>query len=83
MSYFGRFKPLTCSPIFIILNLRCLDIDKSLKADNAKRDCYFLLGKAYVGKKDSINACDNFIKSAKLGDKEAREMLKQHCIKKE
>ena len=59
------------------------DIDKSLKADNAKRDCYFLLGKAYVGKKDSINACDNFIKSAKLGDKEAREMLKQHCIKKE
>ena len=44
--------------------------------------CYFLLGKAYVGKKDSINACDNFIKSAKLGDKEAREMLKKHCIEK-
>lgn len=59
------------------------DIEKSLKADNAKRDCYFLLGKAYVGKKDSINACENFIKSAKLGDKEAREMLKKHCIKKE
>jgi hypothetical protein len=39
-------------------------------------------GKAYVGKKDSINARDNFIKSAKLGDKEAREMLKKHCIKK-
>ena len=58
------------------------DIEKSLKADNAKRDCYFLLGKAYVGKKDSINACDNFIKSAKLGDKEAREMLKKHCIEK-
>ncbi|QNK78330.1 hypothetical protein H7F37_04385 [Winogradskyella sp. PAMC22761] len=58
------------------------DIDKSLKADNAKRDCYFLLGKAYVGKKDSINACDNFIKLAKLGDKEAREMLKKHCIEK-
>ena len=58
------------------------DIEKSLKADNAKRDCYFLLGKAYVGKKNSINACDNFIKSAKLGDKEAREMLKKHCIEK-
>ena len=58
------------------------DIEKSLKADNAKRDCYFMLGKAYVGKKDSINACDNFIKSAKLGDKEAREMLKKHCIEK-
>jgi tetratricopeptide (TPR) repeat protein len=58
------------------------DIEKSLKADNAKRDCYFLLGKAYVGKKDSINACDNFIKSAKLGDKEAREMLKKRCIEK-
>ncbi len=59
------------------------DIEKSLKADNAKKDCYFLLGKAYVGKKDSINACENFIKSAKLGDKEAREMLQKHCIKKE
>jgi len=59
------------------------DINKSLKAKNAVMDCYFLLGEAYVGKKDSINACDNFIKSAKLGDKEAREMLKKHCIKKE
>jgi tetratricopeptide (TPR) repeat protein len=59
------------------------DFNKSIKADNAIRDCYFLLGKAFVGKKDSINACDNFIKSAKLGDKEAREMLKKHCIKKE
>ena len=58
------------------------DLNKSIKADNAKRDCYFLLGKAYVGKNDSINACENFIKSAKLGDKEAREMLKKHCIKK-
>ena len=57
------------------------DFNKSIKADNAKKDCYFLLGKAFVGKKDSINACDNFIKSAKLGDKEAREMLKKHCIK--
>ncbi|AUC77245.1 tetratricopeptide repeat protein [Olleya sp. Bg11-27] len=59
------------------------DFNKSIKADNAKRDCYFLLGKAFIGKKDSINACENFIKSAKLGDKEAREMLKKHCIKKE
>jgi len=58
------------------------DFNKSIKADNAKRDCYFLLGKAFIGKKDSINACENFIKSAKLGDKEAREMLKKHCIKK-
>ncbi|MFD0988465.1 tetratricopeptide repeat protein [Mariniflexile jejuense] len=59
------------------------DFNKSIKANNAKRDCYFLLGKAFIGKKDSINACENFIKSAKLGDKEAREMLKKHCIKKE
>lgn len=59
------------------------DFEKSLKADNAKRDCYFLLGKAFIGKKDSLNACENFIKSAKLGDKEAREILKEHCIKKE
>lgn len=56
------------------------DITKSLKSNNAEMDCYFLLGKSYLGKKDSINACQNFIKSAKLGDKESREMLKKHCI---
>lgn len=59
------------------------DFEKSLKADNAKRDCYFLLGKAFIEKKDSLNACKNFRLSAKLGDKEAREMLKEHCIKRE
>lgn len=56
------------------------DINKSLKANFAKRDCYFLLGEAYLGKKDSITSCQYFIKSARLGDKEAREMLKKHCI---
>lgn len=58
------------------------DLKKSLKVNNSIKDCYFLLGKAYVGKKDSINACHNFISSAKLGDKEAREMLRNHCIEK-
>jgi tetratricopeptide (TPR) repeat protein len=58
------------------------DITKSLKANNAEKDCYFLLGKAYLGKKDSINACQNFIESAQLGDQEARDMLKKYCIKK-
>lgn len=56
------------------------DINKSLKANNAVKDCYFQLGKAYIGKNDSINACQNFIESAKLGDNEAREKLKAHCI---
>ncbi|MEP0264364.1 hypothetical protein [Dokdonia sp.] len=56
------------------------DINKSLKANYAIKDCYFILGKAYIGKKDSINACQNFIESAKLGDEEAREKLKTHCI---
>lgn len=58
------------------------DINKSLRANNAEKDCYFLLGKAYLGKKDSINACQNFIESAKLGDQEAREMLKKYCLQK-
>lgn len=58
------------------------DINKSLEVNNAKKDCYFLLGKAFLGKNDSIDACESFIKSAKLGDKEAREMLRKHCIKK-
>lgn len=56
------------------------DINKSLKANFAKRDCYFLLGEAYLGKRDSITSCQYFIKSARLGDKEAKEMLKKHCI---
>ncbi|MFI1742838.1 MULTISPECIES: tetratricopeptide repeat protein [Thalassobellus] len=59
------------------------DFKKSLLSNNAKKDCYYLIGEAYIGKKDSINACQAFIESAKLGDKDAREMLKEHCIKKE
>lgn len=58
------------------------DLKKSLKVNNSISDCYFLIGESYLGKKDSINACQNFILSAKLGDKEARQMLKEHCIKK-
>ena len=58
------------------------DFNKSLNSNYAKMDCYFLLGKAYLEKKDSVNACQNFIESAKLGDKEARQMLKKHCILK-
>ena len=56
------------------------DFKKSLDANYEKKNCYFLLVKAYIGKKDSLNACSNFIMSAKLGDKEAREMLKKHCL---
>ncbi|WP_299207961.1 tetratricopeptide repeat protein [uncultured Dokdonia sp.] len=59
------------------------DINKSLKANYAVKDSYFYLGKAYIGKKDSLLACQNFIESARLGDQKAREMLKQHCIKQE
>lgn len=41
---------------------------------------YYNLGKAYLGKKDSINACMHFIESAKLGYDQAKEKLKEHCI---
>ena len=58
------------------------DITKSLITKNAERDCYFLLGKAYLEKKDTINSCANFVKSAKLGDNEAKEMYKKYCNKK-
>lgn len=58
-----------------------IDIKNSLLNENGISDCYFLLGKCYLGKKDSIKACNNFIESAKLGDKEAREMIKKHCLK--
>ena len=58
------------------------DINTSLKANYAIKDSYFYLGKAYIGKKDSLQACQNFIESARLGGEGAREMLKKHCIKK-
>ncbi len=58
------------------------DLNKSIKSNNNKKDCYYYIGEAYIGKKDSINACQHFIKSAKLGDNDAREMLKEYCIEK-
>jgi tetratricopeptide (TPR) repeat protein len=45
------------------------------------QDSYFLLGEAYLGKEDIVNACKNFNESAKLGDSEALQMLKKYCLK--
>ena len=58
------------------------DFENSIEANYSKADCYFLIAEAYIEKKDSINACENYIKSAKLGDLDARNKLKLHCIKK-
>jgi len=41
---------------------------------------HYNLGNAYLGKKDSLNACQHFIESAKLGYDKAKEKLKEHCI---
>ena len=58
-----------------------IDINNSLLNENGVADCYFLLGKCYLGKKDLKKACENFIESANLGDEEAKEMIKNHCLK--
>ena len=46
-----------------------------------ERDSYFLLAEAYLGKKDTLNACENFSKSANFGNQEAKEMLIKYCAK--
>ena len=56
------------------------DLKTSLLNQNGVADCYFLLGKCYVGKKDLTTACKNFTQSARLGDKEAKEQMKKHCL---
>lgn len=58
------------------------DFNKSKKSNCFTANNYYYIGEAYIGLKDSINACENFIAAAKLGDKDAREMLKKHCIKR-
>ena len=57
------------------------DMEQILSRDYYIGDCHYWLGNAYVGLKDSTNACQNFIKSAKLGLKDAREKIKEHCLK--
>ncbi|MBC8756244.1 hypothetical protein H2O64_16330 [Kordia sp. YSTF-M3] len=58
-----------------------VDLRKVVTAGAYLRDSYFLLGEAYLGKKDTINACQNFSESAKLGDEEASKMLTKYCNK--
>lgn len=57
------------------------DFQTALKLNYSEANCFYLIGEAYLGKKDSLNACQNFIKSAKLGDLDAREMIKEHCLR--
>jgi tetratricopeptide (TPR) repeat protein len=55
------------------------NLHKTVAAKSHLQDAYFLLGEAYIGKKDTISACPNFMKSAKLGDQEAQKMLQTYC----
>lgn len=58
------------------------DFNKSKNSNCFTANNYYYIGEAFIGLKDSIKACENFIAAAKLGDKDAREMLKKHCIKR-
>ncbi|WP_170284022.1 tetratricopeptide repeat protein [Flagellimonas olearia] len=57
------------------------DMEKLLEHEYYIADCHYWIGNAHVGLKDSTNACQSFIKSAKLGLKIAREKIKEHCLK--
>ncbi|MEX0314470.1 MAG: tetratricopeptide repeat protein [Allomuricauda sp.] len=57
------------------------DMEKLVRDNYYSGDCYYWIGNAHVGLKDSTDACQNFIKSAKLGLKDAREKIKEHCLK--
>jgi tetratricopeptide (TPR) repeat protein len=57
------------------------DLTRLVKARVYLNDSYFLIGEAYLGKKDTINACPNFMKSAEFGDQEAKKMLQKYCAK--
>lgn len=56
-----------------------LNLHKTVNVKSHLQDSYFLLGEAYLGKKDTISACPNFMKAASLGDQEAKKMLMKYC----
>ena len=56
------------------------DFKKSLKVNNMVSNSYYYLGEAYLGLNDSLESCENFSKSAQLGDIQARKMLEKNCI---
>ena len=57
-----------------------VDFKKYLKTGYDEEVINFYLGNAYLGKRDSAMACQYFIISAKLGMKEARQKIKDHCL---
>ena len=54
-------------------------LNKAVAVKTQLQDSYFLLGEAYIAKKDTINACPNFQNSARFGDQEAKRMLRKYC----
>lgn len=56
------------------------DFTQLIALEHFEKFSHYNLGNAYLGKKDSINACSHFIESAKLGYDKAKEKLKDHCI---
>lgn len=57
------------------------DLKKVLNDESYTANCYYWIGNAFIGLKDSTNACHNYIESAKLGFKGARDKIKNHCLK--
>lgn len=64
-------------------DLAIADFNKTIEADYEKPISYYWIGEAYVGLKDSTNICQSFIKSAKLGVEDAKDKLREYCIKKQ
>ena len=56
------------------------DLARVVKLKDYKEDATRLLGKAYLGKRDTINSCLNFARSIKLGNQESRMIFRQVCM---
>ena len=59
------------------------DFKNTIEADYEKPISYYWIGEAYIGLKDSTNICQSFIKSAKLGFEDAKDKLREYCLKKQ
>ena len=63
--------------------LAIADFKRTIEVNYEIPTSYYWIGEAYIGLKDSTEICNNFIKSAKLGIEEAKDKLREYCIKKQ
>ncbi|WP_299150032.1 hypothetical protein [uncultured Dokdonia sp.] len=56
------------------------DLSNVVKLNDYKEDAYLLLGKAYLGKMDTINSCLNLARSIRLGNQESRLLYRENCM---